>query len=152
MSNQYGPALLLGVLIGGAILLDDVIDPRPPLPDIHGIHASHMEAMATLPGDNVVMFGGHGIVGTLPEEGHEAHWVVKSDGVLDSDVTRVIEVAVVGDEQAEPSALVAAIQAVVDSAREAGREPTEEELNAAIHSVIGDAQATSILVEVDKMP
>ena len=30
--NQYGPALVLGLLIGGAILLDDVITPRHPNP------------------------------------------------------------------------------------------------------------------------
>ena len=30
--NQYGPALVVGLLIGGAILLDDVITPRHPHP------------------------------------------------------------------------------------------------------------------------
>lgn len=152
MSNQYGPALLLGVLIGGAILLDDVIGPRPPMPELHGMHARHMEMMAPLSGEGVVMFGGHGVTGSAAEEGEEAHWVMKSGGVLDSDVMRVVEVAVVGEDAAEHSALAVAIRAVVESVREAGREPTEEELHAAIQSVLGDAEPISIHVEVDTTP
>ena len=150
MSNQYGPALLLGALIGGAILLDDVIGPRPTTSDLHAIHAPHIGAMAPGPGENVVMFGGHGVAGPVAGEGHEAHWVMTSDGVLDSERMRVVEVAVIGDEQAEPSALAAAIRAVVDSAQAAGREPTEAEISTAIQSVIGDAEPISVHVVVDK--
>ena len=30
--NQYGPAVVVGVLIGGAILFDDYVRPHPPMP------------------------------------------------------------------------------------------------------------------------
>lgn len=40
MQSGYGPALLLGVLIGGAILLDDVITPerKDPPPRVAMFH------------------------------------------------------------------------------------------------------------------
>jgi hypothetical protein len=153
MSNQYGPALLLGVLIGGAILLDDVIAPRPPLPDLHRIHARHMEAMAPAQGENVFVFRGDDTEAPVSGEAHEMHWVMKSDGAFgDTEHMRVVEVSVVGDEQAEPSALAAAIRAAVDSARDAGREPTEDEINAAIQSVVGETDGMNIHIELDTTP
>ena len=29
--NQYGPAIVLGIFIGGAILFDDYVRPHPPM-------------------------------------------------------------------------------------------------------------------------
>ena len=150
MLNHYGPALLLGVLIGGAILLDDVITPErkghPPRVAMfhHGEGVSELNALA-------------------PEAGHNV-WVVKDDDVeteihkevrieLSSedadreDETQQLMISVSIDAEDEPAGdLAAAIGAVIDEARAEGREPTEGEIEAAVSAIAGDAE--SIDVEV----
>ena len=63
MQTGYGPALLLGVLIGGAILLDDVITPerKGPPPRVAMFH--HGEGMES--------------VKNLPPGGDHNVWVIK---------------------------------------------------------------------------
>lgn len=150
MLNHYGPALLLGVLIGGSILLDDVITPErkghPPRVAMfhHGEGVSELNALA-------------------PEAGHNV-WVVKDDDVeteihkevrieLSSedadreDETQQLMISVSIDAEDEPAGdLAAAIGAVIDEARAEGREPTEGEIEAAVSAIAGDAE--SIDVEV----
>ena len=150
MLNHYGPALLLGVLIGGSILLDDVITPErkghPPRVAMfhHGEGVSELNALA-------------------PETGHNV-WVVKDDDVeteihkevrieLSSedadreDETQQLMISVSIDAEDEPAGdLAAAIGAVIDEARAEGREPTEGEIEAAVSAIAGDAE--SIDVEV----
>ena len=150
MLNHYGPALLLGVLIGGAILLDDVITPErkghPPRVAMfhHGEGVSELNALA-------------------PEAGHNV-WVVKDDDVeteihkevrieLSSedadreDETQQLMISVSIDAEDEPAGdLAAAIGAVIDEARAEGREPTKGEIEAAVSAIAGDAE--SIDVEV----
>ena len=150
MLNHYGPTLLLGVLIGGAILLDDVITPErkghPPRVAMfhHGEGVSELNALA-------------------PETGHNV-WVVKDDDVeteihkevrieLSSedadrkDETQQLMISVSIDAEDEPAGdLAAAIGAVIDEARAEGREPTEGEIEAAVSAIAGDAE--SIDVEV----
>ena len=150
MLNHYGPALLLGVLIGGAILLDDVITPErkghPPRVAMfhHGEGVGELNALA-------------------PEAGHNV-WVVKDDDVeteihkevrieLSSedadreDETQQLMISVSIDAEDEPAGdLAAAIGAVIEEARAEGREPTEGEIEAAVSAIAGDAE--SIDVEV----
>ena len=150
MLNHYGPTLLLGVLIGGAILLDDVITPErkghPPRVAMfhHGEGVSELNALA-------------------PETGHNV-WVVKDDDVeteihkevrieLSSedadreDETQQLMISVSIDAEDEPAGdLAAAIGAVIDEARAEGREPTKDEIEAAVSAIAGDAE--SIDVEV----
>ena len=46
--NQYGPAIVLGCLIGGAILLDDVITPSVPT-RLMSIEAREVSSLHTEP-------------------------------------------------------------------------------------------------------
>lgn len=78
MLNHYGPALLLGVLIGGAILLDDVITPErkghPPRVAMfhHGEGVGELNALA-------------------PEAGHNV-WVVKGDDDVETEIHKEVRI------------------------------------------------------------
>ena len=150
MQTGYGPALLLGVLIGGAILLDDVITPerKGPPPRVamfhHGEDGIDAKALGAN-GDNNVW-----IIKSDDGSAHEIHKEVKIH--LETEDTEsaqqeelMISVSVDADD--EPAGdLAAAIGAVIDSARAEGRQPTKEEIEAAVAEIAGDAK--SIDVEV----
>ena len=150
MQTGYGPALLLGVLIGGAILLDDVITPERKGPP-----------------PRVAMFQ-HGEDGldakALGANGDHNVWVIKSDDGSAHEIRKEVKIhletedtesaqqeelmiSVSVDADDEPARdLAAAIGAVIDSARAEGRQPTKEEIEAAVAEIAGDAK--SIDVEV----
>lgn len=149
MQMGYGPALLLGMLIGGAILLDDVITPerKGPPPRVALLH--HGEGMESV--NNLTPGGDHNV------------WVIKSDDPVETEVHKEIRIELASEEDAadeeqlmiavsvkaddEPAGdLAAAIGAVIDTAKAEGREPTKEEIEAAVSAVAGDAE--SIDVEV----
>ena len=149
MQMGYGPALLLGMLIGGAILLDDVITPerKGPPPRVALLH--HGEGMESV--NNLTPGGDHNV------------WVIKSDDPVETEVHKEIRIELASEEDAadeeqlmisvsvdaddEPAGdLAAAIGAVIDTARAEGREPTKEEIEAAVSAIAGDAK--SIDVEV----
>ena len=77
MPTGYGPALLLGVLIGGAILLDDVITPerKGPPPRMamfhHGDDGSDAKALGA-GGDHNAW-----VIKTDDDSAHEIHKEVK---------------------------------------------------------------------------
>lgn len=147
MQNLYGPAAVLGLIIGAAIIADDFIRPHPHHPPM------------SLP-------TGH----ALPSPSNAEHkvWVMKQDG--DSDVAMHRDVRIIMDDESEGvahektivmvkveddeldanasgEALAVAIREVVDAARAEGREPTEEEITAAVTAVSGES--SQIEVEVD---
>ena len=153
MTSHYGPALLLGVLIGGAILLDDVITPKHkgPPPRVAMIH--------------------HGEVGLDPkalgaDKEHNV-WVIKTDDGTVSEIHKEVKIhletedadssqqeelmiSVSVDADGEPAGdLAAAIGAVIDSARAEGRQPTQEEIEAAVTAVTGDAKSINVEVLSD---
>ena len=149
MQTGYGPALLLGVLIGGSILLDDVITPerKGPSPRVAMFH--HGEGMESV--KNLTPGGDHNV------------WVIKSDDPVETKVHKEIRIVLASEEDAadeeqlmisvsvdaddEPAGdLAAAIGVVIDSARAEGREPTKEEIEAAVSAIAEDAK--SIDVEV----
>jgi anthranilate phosphoribosyltransferase len=149
MQTGYGPALLLGVLIGGAILLDDVITPerKGPPPRVAMFHH----------GDGV------DDPKALSRSGDRNVWVIKGDDPVEAEIHKEIRIELASDDTAsdkeqlmisvsvdaddEPTGdLAAAIGAVIDAARAEGREPTKEEIEAAVTAIAGDAQ--SIDVEV----
>lgn len=150
MQTGYGPALLLGVLIGGAILLDDVITPerKGPPPRVAMFHHGEggLDAQALRAGDD------HNIWVIKNDDGsaHEIHKEVKIHlETEDSDPAQEEElmISVNIDADDEPSGdLAAAISAVIESARAEGRQPTKEEIEAAVAEIAGDAK--SIDVEV----
>ena len=151
MQAGYGPALLLGVLIGGAILLDDVITPerKGPPPRVAMFHHGEdgLDAKA------------------LGADGDHNVWVIKSDDSSAQEIHKEVKIhletedtdsaqqqeelmiSVSVDADDEPAGdLAAAIGAVIDSARAEGRQPTKEEIEAAVAEIAGDAK--SIDVEV----
>ena len=149
MQVGYGPALLLGVLIGGAILLDDVITPerKGPPPRVATFHH----------GD------GFDDSKALSRSGDHNVWVIKGDDPVEAEIHKEIRIELASEEDAadeeqlmisvsvgaddEPAGdLAAAIGAVIDTARAEGREPTKEEIEAAVSAIAGDAK--SIDVEV----
>ena len=149
MQPGYGPALLLGVLIGGAILLDDVITPerKGPPPRVamfhHGEDGLDAEALGA--------GGDHNVWVIKSDDGsaHEIHKEVKIH--LETEDTdsaqQELMISVNVDADNEPAGdLHAAIRAVIDSARAEGRQPTKEEIEAAVAEIAGDAK--SIDVEV----
>ena len=149
MQTGYGPALLLGMLIGGAILLDDVITPQRKSPPVR-VAMSHHE-------------GGSDDPTTLSRSGDHNFWVIKDDDPVEAEIHKEIRIELASEEDAadeeqlmisvsvdaddEPAGdLAAAIGAVIDTARAEGREPTKAEIEAAVSAIAGDAK--SIDVEV----
>jgi len=150
MQTGYGPALLLGVLIGGAILLDDVIAPeqKGPPPRVAMFH--HDEAG---PGSKALGASDDHNVWVIKADdasAHEIHKEVKihlETEATDSSQQEELMISVNVDADTEPAGdLHAAIRAVIDSAKAEGRQPTKEEIEAAVAEIAGDAK--SIDVEV----
>ena len=150
MQTGYGPALLLGVLIGGAILLDDVIAPerKGPPPRVamfhHGEDGLDAKALGA-GGDHNVW-----VIKSDDGSGQEIHKEVKihlETEDTDSAQQEELMISVNIDADNEPAGdLHAAIRAVIDSAKAEGRQPTQEEIEAAVAEIAGDAK--SIDVEV----
>jgi len=137
MSNQYGPALVIGILIGGAILLDDVI--TPPQPRFHPPFSVH--------GGELLPEGHHGVwigepgEGPLHREHHGPESVKKAvrlhlapDSSTDGPATAIeLELDVEGGGDAPPhEAIVTAVNQVLKQAQAQGREPTPEEIESAL--------------------
>ena len=150
MQTGYGPALLLGVLIGGAILLDDVIAPeqKGPPPRVAMFHHDEdglgSKALGASDDHNVW------VIKADDASAHEIHKEVKihlETEATDSSQQEELMISVSVDTDDEPTGdLAAAIRAVIDSAKAEGRQPTKEEIEAAVAEIAGDAQ--SIDVEV----
>ena len=150
MQAGYGPALLLGVLIVGAILLDDVITPerKGPPPRVtmfhHGEGGLDEQALGADEDHNVW------VIKSDDASAHEIHKEVKihlETQDTDSAQQEELMISVSVDADDEPAGdLAAAIGAVIDSARAEGRQPTKQEIEAAVAEIAGDAK--SIDVEV----
>ena len=147
MQTGYGPALLLGVLIGGAILLDDVITPerKGPPPRVAMFH--HGDKF-----DDPK---------SLSRSGDHNVWVIKCDDRIGAEIHKEIKIeltsgdADVNEEQLMISVsvdaddkpvgdLAAAISAVIVTARAEGREPTKAEIEAAVSAIAGDAKSIDV--------
>jgi hypothetical protein len=135
------------MIIGAAIIADDFIRPHP-----HHSPMTRPTGHATPP---------------FPREDHKV-WVMKQGG--DADMKMHREMRIIMDDESESfdhektivmvkveddeldatasgQALAEAIREVVDAARAEGREPTEEEITAAVTAVSG--KSSQIEVEVD---
>lgn len=148
MQTGYGPALLLGALIGGAILLDDVITPErkgPPqrVAMVHlGEEAVDLKALGADEEHNVW------VIKTDDASGQEIHKEVKihlETEATDSSQQEELMISVNVDTDNEPAGdLHAAIRAVIDSARAEGRQPTKEEIEAAVAEIAGDTKSIDV--------
>jgi len=153
MQSHYGPALLLGALIGGAILLDDVITPD---------HQGSTPRVA-------IRHHGEGDLSPAALDANKDHnvWAIKTDDGTANEVHKQVKIrleaedadssqqgelmiSVRVDADGEPAGdLAAAIGAVIDSARAEGRQPTPEEIEAAVSAVAGDAKSINVEVLSD---
>ena len=148
MQFGYGPAFLLGAMIGGAILLDDVITPPGPP---HRVAMFHH-------GDSEVAFKGR--------PGETQRWVMRSGAPEDTEIHKEVRIHVQTDEDenvaeseqmmisvmidaegAPGNDLAAAIREIVDAARAEGREPSEAEIEAAVRALAGDVNRIDIEVD-----
>lgn len=153
MQSHYGPALLLGALIGGAILLDDVITPD---------HQGSAPSVA-------ILHHGEGDLSPAALDADKDHnvWVIKTDDGTANEVHKEVEIhletedddssqqeelviSVRVDADGEPAGdLAAAIGAVIDSARAEGRQPTPEEIEVAVSAIAGNAKSIDVEVLSD---
>ena len=148
MQTSYGPALLLGALIGGAILLDDVITPerKGPPPRVAMFHHGEggLDAQALRAGDDHNVW----VIKTDDGSAHKIHKEVKihlETEATDSSQQEELMISVNVDADTEPAGdLHAAIRAVIDSAKAEGRQPTKEEIEAAVAEIAGDAQSIDV--------
>ena len=161
--NQYGPALVVGLLIGGAILLDDVITPRPPHPAMM-IEAHDMGSMPMIRKE--MRIGGPGASDMGP---HKKIWIQKNgDDIVEmseemeiivlaggSDATEdvtLVEVHVDGESKSD---LGDAVKAIVEKARAEGRKPSPEELRAAIRDAVGNGsepKSVAVDIQIEETP
>ena len=139
--NQYGPAALVGVLIGGAILLDDYIGPEPRQQTMMKMH--NIDASA--PGHKGIWIekGGDEIM-ELHEE--VSMVLIKEDGEVNGDEDMmVVQVEVDG---AETTMLAETVRAIVEKAKAEGTKPDPEELKAAVMALV-DGEDGAVTVDVD---
>ena len=161
--NQYGPALVLGLLIGGAILLDDVITPRHPHPTMM-IEAHQQGAGPLIRKEMRIGGSGHDDMGP-----HKKIWIQKS-GDEAVEISEEIEVIVLADdsETAEDVTVVEVrvdgssagdlgdtVKAIVEKARAEGREPSVEELKMAVMGALNSGEpidSVDIQIQVEETP
>ena len=161
--NQYGPALVVGLLIGGAILLDDVITPRHPHPAMM-IEAHDMGPLPMIRKE--MRIGGRG---DQDEGPHKNVWIQKSgDGVIemseqmeiivladDSDPTEDVTLVEVHVDGESTTGLADTVKAIVEKARAEGRKPSPEELRAAIRDSMGstdEPKSVDVEIQIEEAP
>ena len=132
MHAHYGPALLLGALIDGVILLDDVITPKHngPQPQMAIVHHRQDSidpvALGADNDRNVWIIKTYD--GTTDEIHKELNIHLETEDD-DSSQQEELMVSVPVDAHDGPAGdLAAATGAMSDSARAEGRQPTQEEI------------------------
>lgn len=155
--NQYGPAIIVGVLIGGAILFDDYVRPHPPMPSMM-VEAIEMGEMPFITEDIHALH-------IAPDGDTESKiWIHKSP---DGEFKEKIQIAVLTDD-AEVSEGVTMmkvkvdgtatadlgekVKALVQQAHKEGRKPSPEEFKAIVTETLGTGSANAeIELEVEEL-
>mgnify|MGYP001250646930 CR=1 FL=1 len=145
--NQYGPAIVLGGLIGAAILLDDVITPSAPT-RLMRIEARELSTLHAEP---------HAKISIQKSKANAAAASKDVEIVVVSDQAPVVEGRHVGVDVdgLETAEIVDVVRAVVDKAREDGTLLSPDALKAAVMTSLTDSEANStieIKIEVDQAP
>jgi hypothetical protein len=145
--NQYGPAIVLGCLIGAAILLDDVITPSVPT-RLMSIETREVSALHTEP---------HAKMLIQKRKANTAAASKDIEFVVVTDQAPVAEdglVAVTVDGLATAK-IADAVRAVVDKAREDGTPLSPDAVKATVMTSLTDAEANSAIeinIEVEQAP
>ena len=145
--NQYGPAIVLGCLIGAAILLDDVITPSVPT-RLMSIEARELSTLHTEPHAKMLIQKSKATAGAASKN---IEIVVITD---QAPVAEAGLVAVTVDGLATAK-IAGAVRAVVDKAREDGTPLSPDAVKAAVMTSLTDAEANSAIeinIEVEQAP
>lgn len=150
MQNQYGPSIVLGVIIGGAIIADDFIRPHPH----HGPMAMALKNAPPGPDADHKVW----VMKQAGDENITVHGktrIITGDDPAGADRGKTIIMVKVNDDPidagASGEALADAIRDVVDAARAEGREPTEEEITAAVTAISGPSSEVEVEVDVTEV-
>ena len=145
--NQYGPAIVLGCLIGAAILLDDVITPSVPT-RLMSIEAREVSTLHTEPHAKMLIQKSKATAGAASKN---IEIVVITD---QAPVAEAGLVAVTVDGLATAK-IAGAVRAVVDKAREDGTPLSPDAVKAAVMTSLTDAEANSAIeinIDVEQAP
>ena len=145
--NQYGPAIVLGCLIGAAILLDDVITPSVPT-RLMSIEARELSTLHTEPHAKMLIQKSKATAGAASKN---------IEIVVITDQAPVAEdglVAVTVDGLATAK-IAGAVRAVVDKAREDGTPLSPDALKAAVMASMNSVEPNSAIevnIDVEQAP
>ena len=145
--NQYGPAIVLGCLVGAAILLDDVITPSVPT-RLMSIEAREVSTLHTEPHAKMLIQKSKATAGAASKN---IEIVVITD---QAPVAEAGLVAVTVDGLATAK-IAGAVRAVVDKAREDGTPLSPDAVKAAVMTSLTDAEANSAIeinIDVEQAP
>ena len=139
MSQPYGPAIVLGVIIGGAILIDDHM--TPPGDCTMAEHTVELrrnvpDGTSAAPGQAVAGMKRHKVVMAL-DSGH------------DHSAHGVVDVVVTTDDNGLDIDLPAVVGAAIAKAEAEGRELTPQELAAALDEALGDTAVQDIDINIE---
>jgi len=144
MSQPYGPALIIGILIGGAIIFDDHLAPQSG-------DQKRVVTMAT-DGENLPV----SVQAPLPHQQSKAvaskrHKIVMAiDAEHAPGSSQVVDISLEVDGDASGvTRLPSVIRAVLETAEAENRVVTPEEIEAAVVDTLGDSALQDISIIVD---
>lgn len=139
MSQPYGPAIVLGVMIGGAVLIDDHLTPS-----VDCTMAEHTVALRRNVPDGASAAPGPAVAGM------KRHKVVMAlDSGHDHGAHGVVDVVVTTDDTGLGVDFPAVVGAAIAKAEAEGRELTPPELAAALNEALGDAAVQDIDINIE---
>ena len=145
--NQYGPAVVLGCLIGAAILLDDVITPSVPTRlmslearEVSTLHTEpHVKMSIQKSKENAAAASKDIEIVVITDQapvGEDDHGAVNIDGLATAEIAD-------------------AVRAIVDKAREDGTPISPDALKAAVMASINSVEphsAIEVNIDVEQAP
>ena len=121
MPTRYGPAIVMALIIGSAIMLDDVL--------MFNLHEEHHAPMEHAQMQRETIFE------IVDDEAVEAHQVI----------VKVHD----GDGETSSEAIELAIKTAIETAENEGRKLSPQELDAVIKAAIGDQHTEQLDITIE---
>lgn len=121
MPTRYGPAIVMALIIGSAVVLDDVL--------MFNLHEEHHAPMEHAQMQRETIFE------IVDDEAVEAHQVI----------VKVHD----GDGETSSEAIELAIKTAIETAENEGRKLSPEELDAVIKAAIGDQHTEQLDITIE---
>ena len=121
MPTRYGPAIVMALIIGSAVVLDDVL--------MFNLHEEHHAPMEHAQMQRETIFE------IVDDEAVEAHQVI----------VKVHD----GDGETSSEAIELAIKTAIETAANEGRKLSPEELDAVIKAAIGDQHTEQLDITIE---